>query len=73
MYADSRARYEAGQTSRWCKYTHALLQQLGMEEVWQQGPPQDMKKWDKDLREKIQEKEQKEWIERMKTQKHEKS
>ena len=48
VYADSRARYEAGQISRWCKYTHALLQELGMEEVWQHGPPADEKKWDKD-------------------------
>ena len=67
VYADSRARYEAGQISRWCKYTHALLQELGMEEVWQHGPPADEKKWDKELREKIQDREQKEWLERMKT------
>ena len=36
VYEDSRAHYEAGQSSRWCKYTHALLTELGMEEVWQQ-------------------------------------
>src|SRR3954470_18409018 len=37
-----------------------------MEEIWQQGTCEE-KKWDKELREKIHEKEQKEWIDRMKT------
>jgi len=68
VYEHSRALYEAGQKSRWCKYTHALLQELGMEEIWQQGTIEcDEKTWDKELREKIQEREEKEWRERMNT------
>ncbi len=68
VYAYSRARYEAGENSRWCKYTHALLKELGMEEVWQNGTHgYDEKKWDRELREKIHEREEKEWLERMNT------
>ena len=68
VYEHSRALSAAGQKSRWCKYTHALLQELGMEEIWQQGMIEcDEKTWDKELREKIQEREEKEWRERMNT------
>jgi len=39
-----------------------------MEEIWQQGTIEcDEKTWDKELREKIQEREEKEWRERMNT------
>ena len=55
VYEDSRAHYEAGQSSRWCKYTHALLTELGMEEVWQQGTLAcDERAWDKEVREKYE-------------------
>jgi hypothetical protein len=67
VYAHSRARYEAGQKSRWCKYTHTLLTELGMEEIWQQGTVDDEKAWDKALREKIHMREEREWLERMQT------
>ena len=61
VYEDSRAHYEAGQSSRWCKYTHALLTELGMEEVWQQGTLAcDERAWDKEVREKIHMREEKE-------------
>ena len=60
VYTHSRARYEAGESSKWCKYTHTLLIELDMEEIWQQGTLAcDDKKWDKELREKIHEKEEK--------------
>ena len=50
----SRARYDAGHKNRWCKYTHALLTELGMEETWLQGKHDgDEKAWDKQLRRKI--------------------
>jgi hypothetical protein len=68
VYAHSRARYDAEQPSQWCTYTHALLADLGMEEAWQQGTLDlDEKKWNKEIREKIHAREEKEWIERMNT------
>ena len=69
VYTHSRARFEAGDTSKWCTHTHALLNQLGMEELWQKGElsPKEAKKWDGELREKIALKEENEWKERMKT------
>jgi hypothetical protein len=36
VYTYSRARFEAGESSRWCKYTHAPTE-LGMADKWQQG------------------------------------
>jgi len=67
VYAHSRARYEAGEKSRWCAYTHTLLTELGMEEIWQQGTLDcDEKAWDTQLREKIHMREAREWSERMK-------
>src|SRR4051812_25477062 len=66
VYTHSRARYDAGHKNRWCKYTHALLTELGMEDTWQQGKHDgDEKAWDKQLREKIHEREEREWLERM--------
>ena len=54
VYSVSRARYEAGKSSKWCKYTHELLKELGMNDVWQQGTITcNMTTWDKELREKI--------------------
>src|SRR5690348_117976 len=68
VYTYSRARYEAGESSRWCKYTHALLTELGMADKWQQGQFLcDMTTWDKEVREKIHEREEKEWLARMQT------
>ena len=68
VYAHSRARYDAGHQNRWCKYTHALLTELGMEETWLQGKHDgDEKAWDKQLREKIHVREEREWLERMQT------
>ena len=68
VYAHSRARYDAGQKSRWCQYTHTLLTELGMEEIWQQGTLEcDEKAWDKKLRENIHLREERAWRDRMKT------
>ena len=52
VYVESRKRYEAGKSSKWCKYTHELLKELGMNDVWQQGTITcNMATWDKELRE----------------------
>ena len=68
VYSVSRARYEAGKSSKWCKYTHELLKELGMNDVWQQGTITcNMTTWDKELREKIHAREEKEWLARMQT------
>ena len=68
VYTYSRARYEAGESSRWCKYTHALLTELDMADKWQQGTIAcDMATWDKEVRAKIHEREEKEWLARMQT------
>jgi len=68
VYAHSRARYNAGHKNKWCNYTHALLTELGMEETWQQGKHDgDEKTWEKQVREKIHEREEKEWLARMQT------
>jgi Reverse transcriptase (RNA-dependent DNA polymerase) len=68
VYTHRRARYDAGEKNRWCKYTHALLSELGMEQIWLQNDTAcDDKQWDKDLREKIDEREEKLWLERMQT------
>ena len=68
VYSVSRARYEAGKSSKWCKYTHELLKELGMNDVWQQGTITcNMATWDKELREKIHAREEKEWLARMQT------
>ena len=68
MYVESRKRYEAGKSSKWCKYTHELLKELGMNDVWQQGTITcNMTTWDKELREKIHAREEKEWLARMQT------
>ena len=66
VYAHSRARYDAGHKNRWCKYTHALLIELDMEETWLQGKHDgDEKAWEKQLREKIHVREEREWLARM--------
>ena len=68
VYSVSRARYEAGKSSKWCKYTHELLKELGMNDVWQQGTITcNMTTWDKELREKIHAREEKAWLARMQT------
>ena len=68
VYVESRKRYEAGKSSKWCKYTHELLKELGMNDVWQQGTITcNMATWDKELREKIHAREEKEWLARMQT------
>ena len=68
IYTYSRTRYETGKSSRWCQYTHALLTELGMQDRWQQGTTAcEMGTWDKELRAKIHEREEKEWLARMQT------
>ena len=68
VYVESRKRYEAGKSSKWCKNTHELLKELGMNDVWQQGTITcNMTTWDKELREKIHAREEKEWLARMQT------
>lgn len=67
VYAHSRARYEAGKDSKWCKHTHTLLQQLGMEEAWKKGKMtiDEAKKWERELRQNMNTKEENEWRQRM--------
>lgn len=69
VYAHSRARYDAGQSNRWCKYTHALMKQLGMEEIWLKAEhtQEEEKKWEGKLKEEIYKKEEKEWKDRLNT------
>ena len=66
VYAFSRARYEAGEQSRWCKHTHALLTELGMEDLWLRGyiTQKEEKNWDSTLRAKIHTREEEQWKER---------
>jgi hypothetical protein len=69
IYSHSRTRYDQGERSGWCKYTHALLTQLGMEKVWLSGELSDeeAKKWGREVQEKIGAREENEWKERMNT------
>jgi hypothetical protein len=63
IYNDSRDRYEAGKSSKWCKYTHELMRQVGMEEKWKAGQlsQEEGKKWHFTVKEKIFTNEQTEW------------
>ena len=66
VYQYSRSRYDARKSSKWCKYTHALLQELDLEDKWlNDDTAWNEKEWDKELRERIQERERKQWLERM--------
>ena len=69
VYAHSRARYEAGKPSKWCAHTHAILQQLGMDDVWQKAKiqPNKAQKWQRELKEKIHIREETNWKHNMTT------
>ena len=68
VYEESRERYDKTGQSRWCKHTHAIMTEIGLEEVWKKGKltKEEAKEWDGVLREKIHEHEQQQWQARMK-------
>jgi len=69
VYAHSRARYEAGKPSTWCAHTHAMLQQLDMDDAWQNGKIEQSKaqEWQRELKDKIHTREETKWKHNMTT------
>ena len=69
VYTHSRARFQAGESSKWCKYTYTLLKQLGMEDTWEKEhlTEEEVKEFEREIRDKIHSKEEIEWKERMLT------
>jgi len=54
------------QTKTWCQYTKKLLYELELEKYWRESKALDEKTWSTIVKEKIQAREQKRWLERMK-------
>ena len=63
LYSVSRAQYQAGKQSKWCKEVHALLQSIGLEHVWSQDglSEEESKLWHATLQAKIQHREEEAW------------
>ena len=63
LYSVSRAQYQAGKQSKWCKQVHALLQSIGLEHVWSQDglSEEESKLWHATLQAKIQHREEEAW------------
>ena len=67
VYQEGRKRVGEDQ-SAWCDYTRRCLEELGLERFYDRQDEYEVigKEWKGTVREKVQEKEQKEWLERMK-------
>jgi len=66
LYRQSKIRLDMGDpTPTWCRYTKALLNQIGLGHFWetQELPPENQ--WAKLVRENIHEREEKDWIQEM--------
>ena len=53
--------------NKWCNNIHTLLESIGMTDVWQKNTmgENEAKQWRQTLREKITEREELQWKERM--------
>jgi len=73
IYEQSRARLEQESkegtiiTDTWCEYTKKLLLELKLERYWNENRALDEESWAKVVEERIQEREEKKWLERVNT------
>ena len=73
IYEQSRARLEQESkegtiiTDTWCEYTKKLLLELKLERYWNENRALDEEFWAKVVEERIQEREEKKWLERVNT------
>jgi hypothetical protein len=74
VYHNSRSRYDTNHnnnnnhgTNRWCYNIHTLLKEIGMEDTWHHNTltPSEAKQWRSTVKEKIGEREEAQWKERM--------
>ena len=74
VYHDSRSRYDTNHnnnnnhgTNRWCYNIHTLLKEIGMEDIWHHNTltPSEAKQWRNTVKEKIGEREEAQWKERV--------
>jgi len=73
VYEESRKRLEEElkeggiNTKTWCEYTRRLLSELKLEKYWKENKVSlDEEKWINLLEERIQQREEKQWLERVK-------
>jgi hypothetical protein len=72
LYEQSRTRLEAEikedniRTKTWCEYTKRLLDELGLTVYWRENKVPDEAKWESLVEERIQAREQKKWLEKIK-------
>ncbi len=61
------ARHEAGKDRKWCKHTHEMMKELGLEKAWQKGTltAEEARGWDAQSREAIHKHEEQQWKQRM--------